>query len=187
MFIGPTGSGKSTIAHHIAAQARGPNSKVLKLDDASVSVASSKEIRHLVELLKPDVLLLDDIQERLAPLLEVLENVRGVFLVLTFMLDKKIDPKKPGALYFPGMRPGRVDHVFYIGLPDEAKRNEILRSYIKHIRDDYAEFLALSAGFPSAYLHKAALMYESQTWRDGLVHLIACAPDLGNSTPTSLS
>lgn len=177
MFVGPTGSGKSTLAYQLALAAAGKDARVLKIDRRTADRAGAKVIRDAARMLRPTVLLIDDVQERYASLLELLEACRVGLTVVTRMVDTVVSPSEPGALYTPGLRPGRVDLIYYIGLPDTEKRRAILSHHTRP-REDFDQLVQDTEGLPPAYHEIAARLYEHHhdDWPQRIAHLKACAP-----------
>lgn len=189
MFVGPTGSGKSTLGYAVAKALAGPKARVLKIDRHTLDSVSTTVVLDAVRMFEPTVLLIDDIQQSSTSsrhggsLLEVLETVRVGITVLTRMVDHDFDATAPGALYVPGLRPGRVDMITYIGLPDGEKRKTILRHHISSPREDFDAFVEATALLTPAYLTVAAAVYRAHPdWSDRIKHLIACAPVLRKPT-----
>jgi hypothetical protein len=86
---GPSGAGKTTVARRLAARAMGPDARMLQIPSEILGVLESSQLREVVSILQPDVLVIDDIEfgEDEPDLLTRLEAVRSdrTFVVLTQM------------------------------------------------------------------------------------------------------
>lgn len=133
LIYGPTGCGKSTLARVIA-QERGD--RVLSV---AADVAMSRAIgdaSRLLRMYEPDVMIIDDLDlaSSWAGLLALLEQMRrpGTLTLITMMDDARLSRAlagERGALFFPGMRAGRVDDVILIDYPNPTTRAAILRAH----------------------------------------------------------
>lgn len=123
--VGPTGSGKTAVLCDLLR-----NKRVLSLPgsiDPSV-------FRALLRLFTPDVVLLDDVPLKasafdvpLARMLDIAANYQ-IQCIFTLMHDS-LEPGDlaPGSLYWPGVRPGRIEKIVVLRPPDLADRRAILR------------------------------------------------------------
>lgn len=167
LLVGATGSRKSTFARLLADR----KGRILKINGTSLLQLSGSFIEELLKIMKPDVLLLDDLQvflkmkgEEEAGILEVIEkaNENAKLVVGTIMTgpDKVLDIRNltPGSLYFPGLRPGRFNKVIGLDLPPFEIRREIIKSYLKKpIMAETLDLLAReSEDLSGAYLKQLA-------------------------------
>lgn len=190
LLVGPSGNGKSALAYHTATALAGSESTLLKIDNSTIKLCSASDIHQIVEWLQPDILLLDDIQDKMSSLLELLENSTATHTICTYMTDNiKYTSNAPGTLYFPGLRPGRVDEVLYIGLPDSVKRKQILNHYLAQPwQDDLVnELVEYTYGLSCAYLAKCARKFEQKhaTWKQEIDKIRLSAPLLVEKKETT--
>jgi hypothetical protein len=146
LIVGPTGAGKTTLARTALGTA-----KVLQVPED----VGHRAVMELAALLKPQVLLIDDIvlsgrtlDQRFAGLLDRLHG--HVPVVLATLMDDSLTPesaRRPGALYWPGMRAGRLDRVLFLPPPQADERRRILEH----------------AGMDEALLAQAAELTEGLT------------------------
>ncbi len=189
LLVGVPGCGKSLSAKAIAAQWRMP---LYRLDMASIlgmyvgmSENRLKEALDAADRVAPCVLWVDEIEKALAGgsgdsgttrrligqfLFWLQESRAKVFLVATANEVTSLPPEL--------LRKGRFDELFFVDLPDEDDRREILELYFrKYLNTDPSPFLLselveLSAGFAGSDL-------------DATVHEIATSAYLGGGvTPT---
>lgn len=124
LFIGPPGTGKTTMARRLASLIG--DGRTLRLDPNALLSTSSHVISRMVRLLAPTVLMIDDLDryEQYGSMLGLLEDLSFVPLILGSVNSLEgVDP----AL----LRPGRFDEVVRIGLPDEPWRKNIIQHYMK--------------------------------------------------------
>ena len=159
LMVGPTGSGKSTLARKVAQLSDG--GRTLHITGYALKRSSIEDVLDLARFIRPSTLVLDDIplssaQER--DLYVLFEDVRDKvpLLIATFMED---DPAK-ARFYWPGMRPGRIDHLVVLGYPDADKRMAVLGHYLNRyrarIRTPSEELIEATAGLTPAYLARLA-------------------------------
>lgn len=75
----------------------------------------------------------------------------------TLMVDDVTieEMQKPGKLYWPGMRPGRIDEIILMPLPDAAKRAKVLSLYLGKAglpQTHLEAFVDATEGLSGAYL-----------------------------------
>ncbi|MCP4806014.1 MAG: hypothetical protein GY913_34500 [Proteobacteria bacterium] len=173
LIVGPTGAGKTTMARTAI-----PNGRVLQIA-ASMGHQAALE---LTALLCPEVVLLDDLvlgDGLDAGFAALLDRLHGhVPLVVATLMDDTLtaaSAHKPGALYWPGMRAGRLDRVVFIAPPDADGRRAILAHH--GLFDD--EAVRLSAGLTGAFLEELArrrLREPSRALAEVVTELRAQAP-----------
>ncbi len=128
LCIGPPGTGKSICAVLLAQKIGG---RILKLDAASLPLLPLQELDFLIDVLRPDVFVIDDVDR--APMAEVgarvlfmLELLKATHpqtaLVLTCNDIEKIDPAI--------LRPDRIDEALEFDVPDQGERYELAKGLI---------------------------------------------------------
>jgi hypothetical protein len=127
MFFGPPGTGKSSFANAFANKL---GERILKLNAASLTHASIKDINFLLENLRPDFLIIDDVDKvvignALPTLLEILQKFKSVDTTI-MMTVNSVSDLDAGLL-----RPGRIDTWVEFELPKYKERKEVLGSYAK--------------------------------------------------------
>ncbi len=166
LLVGPTGSGKTTLARLVAGELRrsGDRGGLLKVAAHALSSAGSKDMVDAVQVLAPSAVLIDDIplssgvDPKLLDLFEALDSLGSVRLVLgTLMVDDKSmsELTVPGGLYWPGMRPGRIDEVIWFPPPDAAQRARVLSMYLERAGmglESLDELVGATEGLTGAYL-----------------------------------
>ena len=172
LIVGPTGAGKTTLARTALGEVR-----TLQIP-ANLGHRAALE---LAALMRPGVLLLDDLVlgEGLdAGFAALLDRLHGhVPLVLATLMDDSLtaeSARRPGALYWPGMRAGRLDRVVFLAPPELAARKAILAHY-GLVSNEVAE---LSAGLTGAFLQELArrIREEPGTVAEHVAQLRAQAP-----------
>jgi transitional endoplasmic reticulum ATPase len=144
LLYGPPGTGKTLVAKAIASEVHATFMAVKASDIFSMWYGqSARNVREIFERaaeLRPVVLFIDEFETLTPPrggggpselmetqrttnevlqLLDGLRNVPGVILVAATNRPDLIDPAM--------LRPGRITHKLYVGLPDKAARREIVR------------------------------------------------------------
>lgn len=157
LIVGPTGAGKTSLARTALG-----NQRVLQMPCAAVNTDALVE---LAAVLQPGVVLLDDIvlnrsglDQELAGMMDRLHG-RVELVIATFMDDELTREQawRPGGLYWPGMRAGRIDRVVFLSPPDLEERRKILEHY--GVEGDVLGALAgLSQGLTGAFLRQLALL-----------------------------
>jgi hypothetical protein len=168
-LIGPTGAGKTS-----AVLSRYKKEKVL-----SIRVRESWALSGLItliEVLRPDVLVFDDVELTSSfsePLARTIE-ICGEFVpmvIMTYMKDDiGFEKLKPGDVYWPGLRPGRVDDLIVIHPPNLDDRLEILGHFqcpAEHLRQAAEESEGLTGAFLKelAFRVKQGFSVSDSIWR----------------------
>lgn len=191
-FRGPTGVGKSVLARQVARELRGKNARVLKVSSEVLHKCRPDELLGFVRRLQPTVLLLDDLaldnQENTESFLAALEILRtpGCLVIVTMMTSPGACEKepKPGSWHFPGMRPGRIDEIFTLKLPNQKERAEILGLYNDSLDMDLPSKLIKqiakrTEGLTGAYLMNVmerVQVHGRDFWKEEVDHVLYAAP-----------
>ena len=150
------------------------------------------ELLGLIQAFQPTVLLLDDLDlseernnERLLALLEALRDPDCIVFA-TMMTPPKHHEKapKPGSWHFPGMRPGRVDNMFTLYLPDADDREEILLDYasvlgLRLSKKLLRKLVKKTKGLSGAYLMRVVSelsAHGTKNWKDEVNMVLYTAP-----------
>jgi len=173
LLIGVQGCGKSLCAKAVAAQWKLP---LIRLDPSNLynryvgeSEKNLKRAIKLAEAMAPVVLWIDEIEKALSQ-----EDAEGgpaqrIFATfLAWLQDKKASvfviatandiSKLPPEL----MRKGRFDEIFFVDLPGDAARKQILEIHLRRRNRDPAKFdltrlVALTEGFSGAEIEQAVV------------------------------
>jgi transitional endoplasmic reticulum ATPase len=172
LLAGPPGTGKTTVAKVLAAQARASFYPISAADVISKWVGDSeRNIRQLFERARenrPSIVFIDEIDaiagqrgqslgvhdSHVNQLLAEIDGVsgqRGVFVIGATNRPDQLDP----AL----LRGGRLSRTIFLGLPDEAARLALLRLHTARMPTvgvQYEELAAATEGFSPADLKSLA-------------------------------
>lgn len=164
VFVGSSGSGKTSTALSNC-----------KDHEKVVIVSGGHALYHIDKVLStfsPDVLIFDDVEIAILKstnlLISAIDRIRltKTKLFVTVMVDEAF-ALKPGSLYLPGLRPGRVDQIIYFeSMPNNAKE-ELLKKNNIEITD-----IAKTNGFTYAYMlelinliKEENMSYDDATYR----------------------
>lgn len=130
MLYGPPGTGKSSSARALAALIGGEeNGRTLRIDPGALGTAGAGRVMEFVRLLKPTVVLFDDIDRtnQVLSLLRQMEDSKrelpNTTIIGTVNAISEVDPAM--------LRPGRFDEVRLVGPPGPAQRLRIIQHYAK--------------------------------------------------------
>lgn len=202
LFRGRSGVGKSVLARHIGKKMAGVDYRMLKIASAVLEAFRPDEVVDLIRLLRPTVLLLDDISFRtiglwgssgpMDRLLSMFEAVRSssTLVFATQMTDDIVeDEPVRGTFYEHGMRPGRIDEVHHLPVPDAAARLNIMEhyAYVYGIRekidaeeglwDRLVEETDHLTGAYLANIMERLSVHGLVKWRDELNHVLWASPN----------
>lgn len=127
LFYGPPGTGKTTLARALAR--RLGNGRALRVEAEALETAGVLPTLQFVAVLRPRVLLFDDLDRCMGHVVELLHALEqgnaalgGVAIVGTINVIDAVDP----AL----LRPGRFDEVVEIAEPAAEQRGRIVDHYL---------------------------------------------------------
>jgi cell division protease FtsH len=196
VLFGPPGTGKThTIRHLIGAQS---GATVIILTGMGVQFV--REACNLARLLPPAIVVLEDVdlvaEERtnshlgmgnplLFQLLNEMDGVSGDADVTFLLTTNRLDLVEPAL----AQRPGRVDLVVEVPLPDDAGRRRLLSLYgvSPHLTDDEIEqVVAATAHATGSFFAELArradlLAATAGDERTGLAHVLAALAELDHS------
>jgi len=126
-FIGPPGTGKTTVAHGLA---RLHGGRLLHIVPNTIEQGLGHDhIAPLIRLLTPSVFLIDDIHavnqgemQEMLHMLEWINNLQSQTMIIA-------TANKLSAIDEAMCRPGRFDEAFLFEIPDRDERIEILNLY----------------------------------------------------------
>lgn len=201
LIKGPSGVGKSVLARHVGRLAAGGAARTLKVTGEVVRDFGASELRDIARFLQPTVLLLDDLDveksnqygdgsgNMLDALLGTFESLRvdGCLVIVTKMETVRVDSPRRGEHYIEGMRPGRVDELVLLPVPDDKTRDAILRHYYQECSVDplpsdraHKAIVKMTAGLTGAYLKEVAerlSVHGAGSAKDEIVNILLTAPD----------
>jgi len=157
LLVGPSGCGKTTLARLACDH--------LPWVKRSLTVPGNRlgDMFDALREMRPDLLIIDDVplsHHVDSNMLSAMENLRPYVgaTMLTFMFDGDESRfLKRGGLYWPGMRPGRIDRIILLHRPDTEQRRAILAAYLPTVAADVIdEMTAGSDGMTGAYLKTLA-------------------------------
>lgn len=196
VLFGPPGTGKTlTVRHLIGTQ---PEATVIVL--TGLGLQFIREACNLARLLPPAVVVLEDVdlvaEERdhsplgggnplLFQLLNEMDGVAGDADIAFLLTTNRLDLVEPALT----QRPGRVDLVVEVPLPDEAGRRRLLTLYgvSAHLaRAEVDRVVAATAGATGSFFSELARRAEllaatAGDDRAGLPHILAALDELGRS------
>lgn len=154
LIVGESGLGKSTMARRVA-DAIYDDGILIVPNDAVVNFINNVDA---VSTIRPNAIILEDVPlAQSVTLLSFYESLRGTvpLLISTFMASRRDAAKTgPGADYWPGMRPGRVDQIIRLYPPDALQVCEILRGYLGSEPEEAMVSAATAARFGGAHLRE---------------------------------
>lgn len=205
LLVGVQGCGKSLAAKVIA---RAWQQTLLKLDAGRLydkyigeTEKNLRKALDIAEALAPSVLWIDEIEKAFASGGEadggVSRRLLGTFLTWMQERDAHVfvaaTANDVSALPPELLRKGRFDEIFYVGLPTEAERAEILRIHLGLRRQDAAAFdlqalTAATEGFSGAELEQAVVsgLYRAIHQREPLTTALL-VHEIGQTVPLSVS
>lgn len=166
LFVGPPGTGKSTLCAALARHAIQQKRAVVYVSDSDDKKTGFKLIRRALDTVEesryPVVLIIEEldaylIKEEKAQILNVLDgleapnNPRGVLLIATTNYPEAIDERI-------AKRPGRIDQIFVIPpIEDESQADRMLRLYMgSNYREEFAGLAGKLIGKTGAFVREIA-------------------------------
>lgn len=163
MFYGQPGTGKSSAALVFAGRL---GKRILKVDANSLAYAHVKTLSFLIEYLRPDFLLIDDVDKismdrGLPTLLDVLQRFKTEHsFASVIMTANSIQSFDKGFL-----RPGRIDTWIEFKMPNGEERKAILENYLKEAGvaladDEIAKVVEMTDGLSQDYLREIVTCFK---------------------------
>ena len=156
LFLGPPGVGKSTFALNTAFEIGG---RVLHLNVSSLTLSQVNELGFLIDSLKPDFLIIDDMDK--FNLDSVLPNLLEIFSEIKIKKPELVIILTANALNFdPALiRPGRIDEICIFDSPSIKDRALMLKAFLNvELPEPTITCLAKAADeLSAAYLKEIAL------------------------------
>jgi hypothetical protein len=159
MFYGPPGTGKSSFAIQFASRL---GSRTLKMDAQSFTHVTLKDVAFLLTNLKPDFLVLDDVDKAdvskgLPTILEILQRFKSDHALSVLLTANTITQFDLGFL-----RPGRIDTWVEFPLPEENERRDVIRCYVEQFKahhvtaEQIAHLAKITSNLSQDYLREVA-------------------------------
>jgi len=199
LLRGPTGIGKSVLARHIANSLKKGSAQTLKIAATTLKACQFDEVIALAQFFQPSVLLLDDLDlsntEKTEEFLTILEALRAPdCLVIVTMMSPTNKNKEPemGDWHFEGMRPGRIDEIFTLYLPDNTEREAILRHYCDQFKMKtpatrvFKKIIKETEGLSGAYLGEVIRrlhIHGLKEWQTEVLNVRRTSPKPGEDIP----
>lgn len=173
ILVGPSGVGKGVLAFAIAQGIAPEKGRVLKIAGSILHELELSSVLLAAELLGPDILLLDDLEldfdggRASEEILALFEGLRGLCkaVISTVMTDagQSIDTFRCS-----GIRPGRVDDIYFLTLPTPKNRREmLLREYGAPIPEGILDdIVAVTEGMTGAYVVETAIRLKTFGLKD---------------------
>jgi len=190
LLVGPSGVGKSVLARHIAKSTAGGSAKILRITSDVVHTCYPKDLKAIINAFNPTVLLIDDIDlsatKNQEKLLALFEGVREPNCLIIATMMAATEDLKERRCYYEGMRPGRIDEIFWMDLPDEAGRKMIIEFYIdekkmKVSKANVKKFAKETEGLAGAFISefiKRVNVHGIKNWKEELERVFNAAPKI---------
>jgi cytidylate kinase len=137
LFHGPPGTGKSSFANAFSERL---GERILKLNSTSLAKISVKEMEQILDDLRPDFLLLDDVDKvvvdnAIPVVLDIVQRFKDCAGQATLIMTANSVNKFDKGL----LRPGRIDTWVEFKLPEEKERRDVLVRYNALLEADLSE------------------------------------------------
>lgn len=165
MFYGAPGTGKTSFAMAFADRI---GNRILRIDARSFSSITVSEIIFIIDALKPDFIMVDDVDKAdvnhsLPTILGILQELKMHKTKTSLLLTANVVASFDHGL----LRPGRIDTWMTFETPNADERRRIIKGYMSEanvvISDDIIEnFVMITADLTQDYLREIAqrLKYE---------------------------
>lgn len=187
LLVGIPGCGKSLAAKALSNMWQKP---LLKLDLGKLfgslvgdTEANTRKALQIAESMAPAILWLDEIDKGLSGVGGSGKTDSGVTsrmfgTILTWLQEKKVPvyviatANNISSLPQELMRKGRFDEIFFVDLPNEEERKEILKIQLKKHRRDSENFnveklAKISDGYNGAEIEECIVAAMFKAWNDG--------------------
>jgi len=172
LFLGEPGTGKSTMAQRFATD---NHNKILRMEAKTLHNISMCSLMNLFEFLKPDCLIVDEIDksgfysnyQTGNDMLQLLEAIKESHPDVTMLFTANSIMSLPE----PMIRPGRIDDIIEFDLPDEEDRKQILIGYLEGLEVDNKflnEIVKECVGLSPAYIKEIAQLILSGNSNEAL-------------------
>lgn len=160
LFFGEPGTGKTSCAMVFADRI---GERILQMDAISLSFIHVKDIVFLLENLRPDFLIINDVDKAdvskgVPTVLEVLERFKVEYPWVSVLMTANTTTKFDLGM----LRPGRIDTWVRFQLPQKEERREILDRYLEKnaisaLPSQLETLVEMTEGLSQDYLREIAL------------------------------